>query len=146
MYRKVQPNYIWQEMDRLQHEMNRLNGMFRPQRQASAQSFPAINLWSNEESAVATVEIPGVKIDDLEIMITGETLTLKGSREPNSLAENAVPHRQERGCGQFIRSIKLPFLVESEKVEATLKKGVLNIQLPRANNDKPRKITVNALG
>jgi HSP20 family protein len=130
-------------MDRLQREMNLLSSMFSPRSQASAQSFPAVNLWSNEESALATVEIPGVKIDDLEIMITGDTLTLKGSREPDSLNADAVSHRQERGCGQFMRSLKLPFPVESDKVDAALKNGVLQVHLPRASADKPRKITVS---
>jgi len=144
MYRRFQPNSVWNEMDRLQREMNLLSSMFNPRLQASAQSFPAINLWSNEESAVATVEIPGVKIEDLDIMITGDTLTLKGSREPNALTADAVSHRQERECGQFMRSLKLPFPVESEKVEAKLKNGVLHVRLPRASADKPRKITVNS--
>jgi HSP20 family protein len=143
MYRRFQPNSLWNEMDRLQREMNLLSSMFSPRQQATVQTFPAINLWSNEESAVATVEIPGVKIEDLEIMITGDTLTLKGSRDPDTLTADAVRHRQERGCGQFMRSLKLPFPVESEKVDATLKNGVLQVHLPRASADKPRKITVN---
>ncbi len=143
MYHRIQPNSLWNEMDRLQREMNLLSSMFSPRRPASTQSFPAINLWSNEDSAIATVEIPGVKIDDLEIMITGDTLTLKGSREPNTLTADAVSHRQERGCGQFMRSLKLPFPVESEKVEASLKTGVLKIQLPRASADKPKKISIS---
>jgi len=143
MYRRFRPNSLWNEMDRLQREMNLLSSMFSPQRQVSTQSFPAINIWSNEENAVATVEIPGVKIDDLEIMITGETLSLKGSRAQNTLAPDAVSHRQERGCGQFMRSIKLPFPVESEKVVANLKNGVLQVRLPRASADKPRKITIS---
>jgi HSP20 family protein len=145
MYRKFENNSIWNEMDRLQREMNLLSSMFSPRRQAASQSFPAINLWSNEDSAVVTVEIPGVKNEDLDIMITGDTLTLKGSREPNAMAADAVPHRQERGCGQFIRSIKMPFPVEADKVNASLKKGVLQIHLPRAASDKPRKISVSAL-
>ncbi len=143
MYRRFQPNSLWNEMDRLQREMDLLNSIFSPHRQASAQSFPAINLWSNEENAVATVEIPGVKIEDLDITITGDTLSLKGSREPNATTADAVSHRQERGCGQFMRSIKLPFPVESEKVEASLMSGVLQIKLPRASNDKPKKITIS---
>jgi len=145
MYRTFQNNSIWNEMDRLQRDMNMLTHMFPGMRRASAHAFPAINLWSNDEQALATVEIPGVKIEDLDIMVSGDTLTLKGSRQPDSVAEGASTHRQERGCGQFVRSLRLPFPVESDKVEASLKNGVLHIQLPRANNDKPRKISINAL-
>ncbi|MBI9048962.1 MAG: Hsp20/alpha crystallin family protein [Anaerolineaceae bacterium] len=145
MYRKFQNNSIWNEMDRLQRDMNLFMNAYMPSARASAHAFPAVNLWNSEDQAVVTVEIPGVKQDDLDIMLTGDTLTIKGSRNPDDIAENAVPHRQERGNGQFTRTLRLPFPVESEKVDAKLKSGVLQIHLPRASHDMPRKISVSSL-
>jgi HSP20 family protein len=145
MYRTFQNNSIWNEMGRLQRDMNMLAGMFAGMGQVSAHAFPAMNLWSNEEQALVTVEIPGVKIENLEITVSGDTLTLKGSRQPDAAADNASTHRQERGSGQFVRNIRLPFAVEADHVEASLKNGVLQIQLPRANSDKPHKINISTL-
>ena len=145
MYRTFQNNSMWNEMDRLQREMNMLMNMYTPLRRMSAHPFPAMNLWSNDETALATVEIPGVAIDDLDITVSGDTLTLKGNRQAGDIPEGMAMHRQERGNGQFVRSLHLPFPVEADKVEASLKNGVLQIHLPRAASDKPRKISVSAL-
>jgi HSP20 family protein len=145
MYRKFQNNSIWNEMDRMQRDMNMLMNMYSPTRRASAHPFPAVNLWSSEDKAVVTVEIPGVKQDDLDIMVTGDSLTIKGSRSADEISEKASAHRQERGSGQFSRSLRLPFPVESDKVDAKLKNGVLQIHMPRASHDLPRKISVSSL-
>ena len=145
MYRKFQNNSIWNEMDRMQRDMNMLMNMYVPTRRASAHAFPAVNLWNSEDKAVVTVEIPGVKQDDLDIMVAGDTLTIKGSRTIDDIAEKASVHRQERGSGQFSRSLRLPFPVESDKVDAKLKNGVLQIHMPRASHDLPRKIAVSSL-
>ena len=145
MYRKFHNNSIWNEMDRMQRDMNMLMNMYRPTRSASAHAFPAVNLWTSEDKAVVTVEIPGVKQDDLDIMVAGDTLTIKGSRTVDEMTEKASIHRQERGSGQFSRSLRLPFPVESDKVDANLKNGVLQIHLPRASQDLPRKIAVSSL-
>ena len=135
---------MWEEMDRLQREMNRIFESFDRTPMATA-GFPALNLWMNEDGAVATAELPGVNVKDLEINVVGETLTLSGQRKPAELPKDAVYHRQERGQGKFTRTIDLPFNVDSAKVQATLEKGILSILLPRAEQDKPRKITVKSL-
>jgi HSP20 family protein len=134
---------MWDEMDRLQREMNRVFESF-DRGYAPASGFPAVNVWMNEEGAVVTAELPGVNVADLEINVVGETLTLSGGRKPVELPKDAVYHRQERGMGKFTRTIELPFAVESGKVQATLEKGILRILLPRAEQDKPRKILVKA--
>jgi HSP20 family protein len=136
--------HMWDEMDRLQREMNRVFETF-DRTWTPAAGFPAMNVWMNEEGAVVTAELPGVNVKDLEINVVGETLTLSGERKPVELPKGAVYHRQERGQGKFTRTIDLPFNVDSGKVQATLEKGILRILLPRAEQDKPRKILVKAI-
>jgi len=144
-YRRISSPSHWDEMERLQREMNRLFNDFTPGHSRSALEFPAVNLWSNEEGAVLTAELPGIDPADIEISVTGNTFTLSGKRSAPQAAENAVYHRQERGYGQFVRSLELPFAIDSAKIEAVYEKGVLQVNLPRAEADKPKKITVKSL-
>jgi HSP20 family protein len=142
MYRLYGMPTAWREMERIRREMNRLfdTGPDRLLRQAAA--FPPMNIWSSDEGLVVTAEIPGVNVDDLEITVVNETLTLKGQRAADEINENSRYHRRERGQGRFARSIQLPFPVNSGEVDANMKDGVLYVSLPRAEEDKPRKITV----
>lgn len=134
---------LWREMDRLRREMDRvLQGTTR----LSAPGFPALNVWTNADGVVVTAEIPGITPDDLDISITGDTLTLTGARQPGETGENVRYHRRERGFGRFTRSLQLPYRVEANQVSATFDKGVLRIDLPRAEADKPKKIQVKAAG
>lgn len=106
--------------------------------------FPSFNLWANDDGAVLTSELPGVNMDDLDITVSGKQVTVKGARKnAEQPAEGAQVVRQERMEGGFERSIQLPFNIEVGKVEAKLQNGVLEVTLPRAEIDKPRKITVN---
>jgi HSP20 family protein len=131
-------------MDRLQREMNRLFDDSYPTRFRPAPAYPAINVWTSEEGLQVTAEVPGVSPKDIDISVVGDTLTLSGVREPDKLKEGARYHRQERGYGNYSRSLQLPFSVNVDKVEATFKNGILSIILPRAEEDKPKKITIKA--
>ena len=144
MYRRYRTPTIWREMDRLQQNMNRLFGDLNVNQTRKTSSFPAINIWAAEESARVTAEIPGVSKDDLEINVTGDTLTLSGVRSQDDLPEGARYHRQERRFGEFSRSIQLPYTVDVNKVKAVFKNGVLSVDLPRVEAEKPKKITVKA--
>lgn len=129
----------WQELRRMEREMNRLLS-----RAPAAVEFPAVNIWTEEERAIVTTEVPGVSPQDMDISVVGSTLTIRGSREPEALKEGESYHRRERWYGQFSRSVDLPFAVEAGAVEARFDKGVLYITLPRAEAEKPRKISVKA--
>jgi HSP20 family protein len=129
-------------MERLQQDMNRLFGDLSSNRLRRAPSFPAMNIWASEESAMITAEIPGVSKDELEINVTGDTLTVSGVRKAEDLPENAHYHRRERSYGEFSRSIQLPYTVDVNKVKAIFKNGVLKIDLPRVDAERPKKITV----
>ncbi len=138
-FRGVSP--MWREMERLRREMEQLfnEGAFRS---PMMRGFPAMNVWVNENGAVVTTELPGVLPEDLDISVVDDTLTISGSRKPEELEEGATYHRRERGCGSFTRSFQLPFKVDPQQVEAVANNGILNITLPRAEEDKPKKIAV----
>ena len=142
LYRNIRTPSLFREMERLQREMDRLFETVYPVRTRTAPSYPAMNIWANDEGAVITAEMPGVRPEDIHVSVVGKTLTLTGERKPDQLEEGARYHRRERGYGKFTRSIELPFRVQTEQVEATFDKGVLHIRLPRAEEDKPKKIAV----
>jgi HSP20 family protein len=144
MYRRYRMPFVTREVDRLQHDMNRLFEAYSPMRMRPAPGYPAMNIWTSEQGIKLTAEVPGVHPEDIDINVVGETLTLSGERKADELKEDARYHRQERGYGKFTRSIQLPFSVDVNQVEATFKNGVLNIALPRAEEDKPRKIAVKS--
>jgi HSP20 family protein len=132
-------------MERLRREMNRLvSGVSRWPGLSAAPCYPAINVWTNQDGAVVTAELPGIDPEDIDISVQNDTLTLRGSRKPEEAQEGGTFHRRERGCGSFTRSFQLPFQVEPDQVDASYAKGVLSISLPRAEADKPQKITIKA--
>ncbi|MGB9673280.1 MAG: Hsp20/alpha crystallin family protein [Anaerolineales bacterium] len=142
MYRRYRMPTVWQEMERLQREMNRLFNNVYPTRFESAPSFPAINLWVSENGLIITSEVPGIEPDNMDISVVNEMLTISGERPAEKIESEARYHRQERGCGKFARTIQLPFAVDANKVEATFRDGILQISLPRKEEDKPKKIKV----
>lgn len=129
----------FRELQRLQQEMNRL---FHDTPNRADSEFPAVNVWTGSEDYMVTAEIPGLDAEDLDITVLGDTVTLRGSRKAPALGQGEVFHRRERGHGQFVRSLKLPKNVDPAKVEARYAKGILNLRLPRAEEEKPRKITL----
>jgi HSP20 family protein len=144
MYRRFQRPSIWQEMDQLQQEMNRLFDVTSKGRVFNSPSYPAINIWMNEEGQIITAEMPGVLPENIDIDVTGDALSISGVRKPDEVAKEARYHRRERSYGSFSRTIQLPFMVDTKQVEASFKNGVLLLSLPRAEADKPKKITVKS--
>jgi HSP20 family protein len=144
MYRRFGWPSMWSEMDRLQREMNRLFDRTAGQRVRMAPSFPAINIWASEDQQVLTAEVPGFDPDEIEVKVIGDVLTISGQRGPEEHPADVRYHRRERGYGSFTRSIELSYQVDAGKVEATFKNGIIEIDLPRAEEDKPRKIAVKS--
>ena len=107
-------------------------------------AFPAVNVWETEGELWAEAELPGVAQEDLEIDVVGNELTLRGSRKTPP-TEGLTFHRQERPTGAFRRVVRLPVEIEADKVEATLRDGVLSIRLPKAERAKSRKISVTTV-
>ena len=109
----------------------------------SVQAHHSFSQFDRGFQVVVTAEVPGVNPEDIDISIEGETLTISGSRSEEALPEGAEYRRRERSYGEFTRSIELPFRIDAGSVEANFTNGVLNINLPRLPEEKPRKITVN---
>ena len=144
MYRHFQRPSIWQEMDQLQREMNRLFDTTSKGHVFSSPSYPAINIWTNDDGQMISAEMPGIHPDDIDIDVTGDALSISGVRKPDEVAKEAHYHRHERNYGSFSRTVQLPFMVDTSKVEASFKNGILLISLPRAEADKPKKITIKS--
>jgi HSP20 family protein len=127
------------ELIRLQREMNRL---FSNAGSRQEQEFPAINIWEDKDSVFVTAEIPGINPEKFDVAVVGDMLSLAGNVQEETLKKGEIYSRQERGLGNFQRSIRLPFQVDSPKVEAKYEKGILNIILPRLKEDLPKKIKI----
>ncbi len=126
------------EMDRLLEDcaVSPKGGFF-----AARGVFPAINVWEDGDRLYAEADLPGVKMEDLEVSVVGDELSLKGVRKITCEGEHAY-HRQERGTGEFSRCLTLPVAVNAEKVEAVLKDGVLTITMPKHPETRTKRITV----
>jgi len=130
----------WMELDRLQREMNRLFDAYSGD--GSAGEYPAVNIWTHGDGALLTAELPGIDPKDLDIAVHDDTVTIRGTRRHEELKEGETWLRRERSAGDFVRSYSLPFSVEADKVAATYRNGILELTLPRAEADKPKRITV----
>jgi len=118
----------------------------RPQRGTGAWSrgFPAMNVWEDENTLYAEAEVPGLSMEDLDIYVQGNELTIKGERRHEE-QEGVTYHRRERGTGAFNGTVQLPVEVDVDEVEASLTNGVLTVRLPKSSRSRPRKIEVKAL-
>jgi HSP20 family protein len=101
--------------------------------------YPAVNIWEQGDAAHLEAELPGVKMEDVELLVAGNQVRLSVQRN-NAAETKAAWHRQERPSGNFTRSFTLPWELDADKVEAKLKLGVLSVTLPKAESAKPRKI------
>ncbi len=110
-------------------------------REASA---PAVDMYQTEDSVVVKATLPGIKPEDLQISITGDVLTIRGESKQEEEADNATYHLHERRYGSFSRSIPLPSQVVSDRANAEFEHGVLTLTLPKAEEVKPKTITVKA--
>lgn len=134
----------WAEMNRLRDEMKRVLDRFTTgERSGVAQpAYPAIDMWQDGSHLYVEAELPGMDLQDLEILVTGDNrLSIKGERKAPQV-ERGVWHRREREHGHFSRLIDLPYPVAADKVEAEFNQGVLLVMLPKMEQAKPRKIQV----
>lgn len=130
---------FFSDMRRAQDQFNRL---FDSARLAPNVDFPPVNIWVGRDGAIVTAEVPGVNSDQVEITMHQNTLVLRGKRDPELTGEDVTPLRQEREHGPFVRTVILPFRVDADKVSARFERGILFLELPRPEEDKPRQIHV----
>jgi len=111
-------------------------------RTSGSGAFPLVNVFNDGEDFVLVAELPGVKKEDLDIQVRGDTLRIQG-KKAISYDDGASVHRRERAAGQFDRTLTLPAEVDAAKVAAEYRDGVLTLRLPRAESAKPRTVTIN---
>ncbi|HTM49532.1 MAG TPA: Hsp20/alpha crystallin family protein [Bryobacteraceae bacterium] len=107
---------------------------------------PSVDIAETEDELVLKADLPEVKLEDVEVRVENQTLTLKGERKFEQ--DNSVRgfHRIERSYGAFTRSFSVPGTVDSEKVTAELKNGVLTVKLPKKEAAKPRQVKIEVKG
>jgi len=123
----------------LQRDINRLFANID-----SEVDYPAVNVLLGENDAVVTAELPGLDAGKTDISVEGDVITFSGAREPVALNEGESYFIHERTDGQFSRRVRLPFHIDATRVVAKYDKGVLSITVPRAEEEKPRKISITS--
>ncbi len=135
---------------RLQREFDRLFEGFFPTRSAqddealtSAVWAPRTDLAETDDAYLVTLDLPGLKKDEVEINVHDGTLTISGERKREETETDNKYVRVERSYGRFYRAFSLPQTINTEGIEATFEDGVLSIHVPKAEELKPRRISIN---
>ncbi len=103
---------------------------------------PAVDISENEKEVVITAEIPGIEKQDLDVSLTGDTLTIKGEKKAEHEENSDNFHRVERSYDSFSRSFSLPCEVQQDKVEASFKNGILTLKLPKTENGRSNSVKI----
>lgn len=105
-------------------------------------SYPAINVYEDENNFYVRAELPGFDIKDIKVNVSKSALSIEGTRKKEDL-KDASYYLNERGSGHFNRSITINKNIDRDKVTAKMKNGVLEITLPKSADEKPKQITVS---
>ncbi|MBV5318899.1 MAG: Hsp20/alpha crystallin family protein [Desulfobulbaceae bacterium] len=136
----------WAEFERIRQGLDELSRTYVDQgkTQSRANVYPALNIYEETDRLIVTAELPGVKAQNLELSIEGETLNLQGKRDNKQSEPGISYHRREIESGSFSRALTLPVKVDAEQIGAKLSNGILTITLMKASAVTPRQIKVSA--
>lgn len=140
------PWSIFDDLESIQEDMNRMfsdRGYDRPLRRSRA-TYPLLNVWSSTEGIVMDAELPGVDPKDVDVSVLGDELTLRGKINVQEPRKEETYHRRERPTGEFLRTLQLPFRADAGGIKANYKNGILRLTVPRSEEEKPKKIVVEA--
>jgi len=131
----------------MQREINRMfDDFFRSDRDEpsllASTWRPAVDITEEDDAYLAKVELPGVNRDDVKITMQDNVLTIRGEKKAEKKGKDENMRRVERYYGSFQRSFSLPTSVKSDKIEAEYKDGILTINMPKAEEAKPKHIEV----
>jgi HSP20 family protein len=104
--------------------------------------YPPLNVFRKDDDIIILTEVPGVRRDDLEIQVKGNTIRIAG-RKAVQYGERVSLHRRERTSGTFDRAVTLPVEIDAERVHAECRDGILAVYLARAEHDKPKSIAIS---
>jgi HSP20 family protein len=108
--------------------------------------LPPVDIAEDKDRILLTAELPGFKQDQIEIQMEGGVLTLRGDRKFEEEKDGRNYHRVERAYGHFVRSFTLPSNVDREAIKANFSDGLLQIELPKREESKPRQIPITSGG
>ena len=124
-------------LDRMMQE-----AFFRPHWTAGMLGSPSIDMYQTDDEIVVKGSLPGVKPDDVLLTITGDALTIRGKVKEHQAKHEASYHLPERRFGSFSRTLPLPTVVVADKAKADFEIGILTLTLPKAEELKPKTITL----
>jgi HSP20 family protein len=135
----------------LQERMNRMfDESFRGAGRGAAEEdwvggawAPAVDIYEQDGNIVLKAELPGIDPKDVDVRVENNILTLRGERKLDNEVKRESYHRVERSYGTFIRSFTLPNMIDTEKIKAEYKDGVLRMILPKKDEAKPKQISIN---
>ena len=136
----------YREVATLQDRLNRAFGgrTEREDEMSLAAWAPPVDIAEEKDRILITAELPGFKENEIEIQTENGMLTLRGERRFEKESDGKNFHRVERSYGQFLRSFSLPNNVDREKIQATFKDGLLQVELPKREDAKPKTIKITA--
>lgn len=138
--RPVSLGQLARDVDRLFEMTSRVAPSFN---QGTHAAWPGLNAWQDGSDFIVEAEIPGFSIDDIQVDVSEDTITVRGQREQHT-PEGATTLRRERSVSRFERSLRLPAPIDAEGVDASLTNGVLQIRMPIAQSARPRRVQIKA--
>ena len=139
----------YRELSSLQDRFNRVFGGALPRRERDEEMsagawIPPVDIVEEKDRILLTAELPGFKENEIEIQMKSGVLTLRNERKSEIEKEKRTFHRIERSYKQFVRSFTLPNNVDRERIQANFANGLLEIELPKREEAKPRQIKITA--
>jgi HSP20 family protein len=144
----VNPWSSYREFDEMRNEMLRFFGW--PSSRGESEGFfeslwrPAVDIVQEGDRYVVKADLPGMKKDEIEITLNGDTLTISGEKKKESETKEDGYSRSERYYGRFSRSLALPSAVDAGKIEAAYKDGVLSLTIPKPEEARPKQIKIQS--
>jgi HSP20 family protein len=131
----------FREMTQLQNRFDRLFDAVGGRQESW---LPAVDVFDTQDAVVLKAELAGMKPDDIQIEVEDNVLTIKGERKFEEKVDEERYYRVERRFGTFQRSLALPQGVKADKIEAAYDEGILTVTVPKAEQEKPKRIEVQA--
>jgi HSP20 family protein len=135
-----------QELVAMSNRFNRtLNDPYTPRTEDAFGAWaPPVDIFERQDHLVIRAEVPGVRMEDMDVRIENGVLTLHGERKQDTEVREENAHRLERVYGMFTRTFSLPTTVDAAKVTATYKDGMLEVSVPKVETAKPKQVEIKA--
>lgn len=136
--------YYMRAMDRAFREMDGMTGPLRTWNGEGSSFLPACDIDESENEFHLTMDVPGLRKEDIQVEIAGSTVKISGERKATTKIKGRSSCRMERRQGRFSRSFSLPEGIRDDDIEARYENGVLNLTLPRSDSSKNKRISVQS--